>query len=104
MFHDHEHVKDSKSGFRYDAEVTGDEGYRQVRTTTLADTSGSCAAKRAGPVSAATRLQFVARPASQSRVLRFSNEIDQNTAFTGVSRWPPFGGSQNDPIKPLLNL
>ncbi len=26
MFHDHEHVKNLKSGARYDAEVTGDDG------------------------------------------------------------------------------
>ena len=26
MFHDHQHVKDSKSGARYNAEVTGDDG------------------------------------------------------------------------------
>ena len=26
MFHDHKHVKDLKSGARYHAEVTGDDG------------------------------------------------------------------------------
>jgi hypothetical protein len=26
MFHDHKHVKDSKSGARHNAEVTGDDG------------------------------------------------------------------------------